>query len=87
MKRKSSRGLDRVDDRVVDVARHEHERVGALEGQRAQHDPVRAARAVDREHRAIGPCAAAANASASAKIPVWSTSVPKKPAEIETSEA
>ena len=33
------------------------------------------------------PCAAAANASASAKIPVWSTSVPKKPAEIDTSEA
>ena len=33
------------------------------------------------------PCAAAAKRSASAKIPVWSTSVPKKPAEIDTSEA
>ena len=33
------------------------------------------------------PCAAAANCSASAKMPVWSTSVPKNPAEIDTSEA
>ena len=33
------------------------------------------------------PWAAAANASASAKIPVWSTRVPKKPAEIDTSDA
>jgi hypothetical protein len=33
------------------------------------------------------PWARAANASASAKMPVWSTSVPKNPAEIETSEA
>ncbi len=33
------------------------------------------------------PCAAAANRSASPNTPVWSTSVPKKPAEIETSEA
>ena len=33
------------------------------------------------------PCARAANCSASAKTPVWSTSVPKNPAEIETSEA
>ena len=33
------------------------------------------------------PCAWAANASASAKTPVWSTSVPKNPALIDTSEA
>jgi len=33
------------------------------------------------------PCASAAKRSASSKIPVWSTSVPKKPAEIDTSEA
>ena len=33
------------------------------------------------------PCAAAAKRSASAEHTVWSTSVPKKPAEIETSEA
>ncbi len=33
------------------------------------------------------PCASAAKRSASSKTPVWSTSVPKKPAEIETSEA
>ncbi len=33
------------------------------------------------------PCAAAAKRSASPKTPVWSTSVPKKPAEIDTSDA
>ncbi len=33
------------------------------------------------------PWAAAAKRSASSKMPVWSTSVPKKPAEIEMSEA
>jgi hypothetical protein len=33
------------------------------------------------------PWTAAAKRSASPKIPVWSTSVPKKPAEIEMSEA
>ena len=33
------------------------------------------------------PWAAAAKRSASPNTPVWSTSVPKKPAEIETSEA
>ncbi len=33
------------------------------------------------------PCASAAKRSASSKIPVWSTSVPKNPAEIDTSEA
>ena len=33
------------------------------------------------------PCACAAKRSASPKTPVWSTSVPKKPAEIDTSEA
>ena len=33
------------------------------------------------------PWAAAAKRSASPKTPVWSTSVPKKPAEIEMSEA
>jgi hypothetical protein len=35
-------GLDRVDDRVVDVARHEHERVAALEGERLPRAPGRA---------------------------------------------
>ena len=33
------------------------------------------------------PWASAAKRSASPKIPSWSTSVPKNPAEIETSEA
>ena len=33
------------------------------------------------------PCALAAKRSASANTPVWSTSVPKKPAEIDTSDA
>ena len=32
------------------------------------------------------PWAVAANSSASPNTPVWSTSVPKKPAEIDTSE-
>ena len=32
------------------------------------------------------PCTSAAKRSASPKTPVWSTRVPKKPAEIETSE-
>ena len=51
--------------------------------QHAQHDPVRARRAVHGEHRAVGALGGAAKRSASPKTPVWSTSVPKKPAEIE----
>ena len=79
--------LDRVDRRVVAVAGDEHERVGALERQHPQHDEVRARRAVDGEHRPVRALRRGGERSASPNTPVWSTSVPKKPAEIETSEA
>ena len=46
--------LQRVDDGVVDVASDEDQRVRALERERAEHDEVRPARAVHREHRAVG---------------------------------
>jgi hypothetical protein len=72
---------------VVDRARDEHHRVLALQRERPQHDPVRAARPVHGEHRPVGALRSAAKRSASPKIPVWSTSVPKNPAEIDTSDA
>jgi hypothetical protein len=42
---------------------------------------------VDREHRPVGALGGGGERLGPAKIPVWSTSVPKKPAEIDTSEA
>ncbi len=46
--------LDRVDRRVVAVARDEDQGVRPLEREHAQHDEVGAARAVDGEHRPVG---------------------------------
>jgi hypothetical protein len=42
---------------------------------------------VDREHRPVGALGRGREALGLAEDPVWSTSVPKKPAEIEMSDA